>query len=189
MVLFDVPPLLWSGVPLGVLVGFAWWRGRVPAKVYGLVGLVLWVGNVWFAGWVSGLIVLLAGLLLFVAGVGVGLRRRTVFALTAAGLGLPLVGWLLLAPGAAAAAGVSGWRLRRRYGEGYLSMVTGETMAGLGYFGGLFGMFRPDFSRVPVEEGAAVPVRGVDLLRWVAAGAALSWLGVVVFWLLGQFWG
>lgn len=109
-------------------------------------------------------------------GVLIGLLRAgsatTTLALMVAIGTLPVGGWPYPFAGFLLAGAVAAFRLHREKGRGYLTMVTGETIAALGIQGAMPG--KPDLSRLqinpdeansPEEESVPAPIKKAAPIR------------------------
>jgi hypothetical protein len=155
------------------------------AALAAAVGVALMVANVGVAGaLVSVGAALVVGLFLGLTGAG---SATTALVLMVSLGTLPVGGWPYPLAGFVLAGAIAALRLRKDKGSGYLSMVTGETIAALGVQGAMPG--KPDLSRLQLEDaetkesterGASPKRRAIRLpayfLVTTIAGAAASFV-------------
>jgi len=121
----------------------------------------------------NGLVVAIVSLgaagVLFVLLIFTGLLSRlATFALPISLAGLPLLAWVIaLSPGLALSAILSVFLLRKAGGDGYVSMIVGETLSSTGILGATGGgslkEMKPDLTRLPLpveQDEKLTPVEG-----------------------------
>lgn len=127
-------------------------RMRVPAVAYVIVAAALVAVNTVLNGPLTAAVSFGAStaLLLFLILFGGLSSRRIVFGLCVAAAGVPVLQWWTLLPGVLLAAAVAAIKLRRAAGPGYVTAVSGETIASFTTAGTIKrGVPLPDLSRLP----------------------------------------
>lgn len=132
------------------LVWVASVNGRyIPPYVMLLAGVAAAAAHaLWFSP-LSAVASLVGGAVMFIAlALSGAVTRTTTAALTPALVLLPVAAWVAFLPGLVAAGVVAALRLRKAAGDGYLTMMAGETLSAVGNRGGKVGL--PDPSRMPL---------------------------------------
>jgi hypothetical protein len=175
-----VPLLIW----LAYATVTGWYGRPIPTWLMLAAVPTVAVGNAVLSGVSAAALacVCAVALWLVLAYTGVTSRATTVV-LTVSFASIPLMSWWVLAIGVAAAAAVSAARVRRAAGQGYLTLLAGETLTGIGMIPStgatIVGVGAPDVSRIPVTDptgdgpvGRASRVR-VRLPGYLFAGTAV----------------
>jgi hypothetical protein len=150
--LFYLPALVW--VVASIIVSYK--KLFVPTWLFLILYAVFSISNIWLNGWFTGGVsVVLAFILgLVFAYTGITKRSTTIF-LTILFAALPFPAWIFtIFPGILFAGLVAAIQIRKATEKGYLTMLTGETLFGMGVGGGLpfVNSPKPDFSRIPVPD-------------------------------------
>lgn len=188
-----VAPAVWLAFAAGMSLA----RRPVPTWVFALSWLAALAATGVSAGVMSALLAGGLSVVVFAVLAVTGLTSRaSTVTFTVALAATPLLWWWVFLPGMVLVAVVSAIRIRRAAGDGYVTLLTAETLTGLGMLPGAgaptpMGVSRPDVSRIPTpgsgveQDGDGVIARAsrvrVHLPVYLLAGVLLSAVGTFLF--------